>query len=170
MGVAECTALSLEKECDDLVGAAGVSWGLERDGGFIVPASKCAWASSNFSKMLYTSSKVYESPNFAKTCYKTYAWSVGVPSNERKYWWETSRNCFEWCDALGIFLEFEKPLIEHLEGFILLPREGGELQNFFRTFDWKFQLKNSKEFPIGLAKASASVVGGMFVVAITNMY
>jgi len=25
MGVAECIALSLEKECDDLVGATGVS-------------------------------------------------------------------------------------------------------------------------------------------------
>jgi len=42
MGVAKCTALSLEKECNDLVGIAGVSLGLERDGSFIVPTSKCA--------------------------------------------------------------------------------------------------------------------------------
>jgi hypothetical protein len=39
MGVAECTALVLEEECDDLFGATGVGWGLERDGGLIVLAS-----------------------------------------------------------------------------------------------------------------------------------
>jgi len=54
---------------------------------------------------------------------------------------------FQVYDALSILFEFEKPSIEHLEGFILLPREGGELQNFFRTFDWKFKFKNPKEFP-----------------------
>jgi hypothetical protein len=54
---------------------------------------------------------------------------------------------FQVCDALSILFELEKPPIEHLEGFILLPRKGGELQNFFRTFHLKFQLKNSKEFP-----------------------
>jgi hypothetical protein len=42
---------------------------------------------------------------------------------------------FQVGDALGILFEFEKPLVEHLEGFILLPKEGGKLQNFFRTFD-----------------------------------
>jgi len=42
---------------------------------------------------------------------------------------------FQVCDALGILFEFEKPHVEHLEDFILLPREGGELQNFFRTLD-----------------------------------
>jgi len=54
---------------------------------------------------------------------------------------------FQVDDAMGILFEFEKPPVEHLEGFILLSREGGELQKIFRTFDWKFQLKNSKEFP-----------------------
>jgi hypothetical protein len=39
MGVAECTALALEEECDDLVGVASESLGLERDGGFIILAS-----------------------------------------------------------------------------------------------------------------------------------
>ncbi len=39
MGVAKCTALVLEEECDDLVGAAGVGGGLEHDGGLIVLAS-----------------------------------------------------------------------------------------------------------------------------------
>jgi len=34
---------------------------------------------------------------------------------------------FQVYDALGILFDFEKPPIEHLEGFILLVREGGEL-------------------------------------------
>jgi hypothetical protein len=34
---------------------------------------------------------------------------------------------FQVCDALSILFKLEKPLVEHLEGFILLPREGGEL-------------------------------------------
>jgi hypothetical protein len=54
---------------------------------------------------------------------------------------------FQVCNALGIFFKLEKPLIEHFEGFILLPREGGELQNVFKTLDQKFELKKSKEFP-----------------------
>jgi hypothetical protein len=42
---------------------------------------------------------------------------------------------FQVCDALSIFFKLEKPFVEHLEGFILLSREGGELQNFFRILD-----------------------------------
>jgi hypothetical protein len=34
---------------------------------------------------------------------------------------------FQVCDALSILFELEKPPIEHLEGFILLSREGDEL-------------------------------------------
>jgi len=60
---------------------------------------------------------------------------------------------FQVGDALGILFEFEKPPVKHFEGFILLSREGGELQNFFRTFDWKFQLKNSKEFTHWISKS-----------------
>ncbi len=59
---------------------------------------------------------------------------------------------FQVGDALCILFEFEKLPVKHLEGFILLPREGGELQNFFGTFDWKFQLKNSEEFPHWISK------------------
>jgi len=57
---------------------------------------------------------VYESPNFAKTHYKTYAWSVGVLSNERRYRWVASS------DALNILFKLEKLPLEHLEGFIFL--------------------------------------------------
>jgi hypothetical protein len=34
---------------------------------------------------------------------------------------------FQVYDAMGIFFEFEKLPVEHLEGFILLSREGGKL-------------------------------------------
>jgi hypothetical protein len=60
---------------------------------------------------------------------------------------------FQVCDVLNILFELEKPPIKHLEGFILLLREGGELQNFFRTLNQKFQLKNSKEFPHWISKS-----------------
>jgi hypothetical protein len=38
MGVAECTALAFEEECDDLVRAVIGGLGLEHDGGFIILA------------------------------------------------------------------------------------------------------------------------------------
>ncbi len=34
---------------------------------------------------------------------------------------------FQVYDAINILFELEKPLVEHLEGFILLLKEGGEL-------------------------------------------
>jgi hypothetical protein len=39
MGAVECTALALEKECDDVVGVAGGSYGLEHDGALMVLTS-----------------------------------------------------------------------------------------------------------------------------------
>jgi hypothetical protein len=59
-------------------------------------------------------------------------------------------------DTLSILFKLEKPHVEHLEDFILLLREGGEMHNFFKTFNRKFERKNSKEFPIGSVKAGAS--------------
>jgi hypothetical protein len=60
---------------------------------------------------------------------------------------------FQVCDALSILFDLEKPPIEHLEGFILLSKKGGELQIFFRTLDWKFQPKNLKELPHWINKS-----------------
>jgi hypothetical protein len=40
---------------------------------------------------------------------------------------------FQVCDALSIL--FKKPLVKHLEGFILLLKKGGELENFVRTLN-----------------------------------
>jgi hypothetical protein len=34
---------------------------------------------------------------------------------------------FQVYDALSILFKLEKPLVEYLEGFILLPKKGGEL-------------------------------------------
>jgi hypothetical protein len=44
---------------------------------------------------------------------------------------------FKVYDALNILFKLEKPPVKHLEGFILLLREGGELQNFFKTLNQK---------------------------------
>jgi hypothetical protein len=42
---------------------------------------------------------------------------------------------FQVCDALSILFEPKKPLVEHFEGLILLPKKGGELQKKFRTLN-----------------------------------
>jgi hypothetical protein len=34
---------------------------------------------------------------------------------------------FQVCDALSILFKLDKPHVEHLKGFILLLKEGGEL-------------------------------------------
>jgi hypothetical protein len=60
---------------------------------------------------------------------------------------------FQVCDALSILFNFDKPHVEHLEGFILLPKETSELNFFFKTLNQKFQLKNSKEFPHWINKS-----------------
>jgi hypothetical protein len=37
---------------------------------------------------------------------------------------------FQVCDALSILFKLKKPLVEHFEGFIFLPKKGGEVQIF----------------------------------------
>ncbi len=74
---------------------------------------------------------------------------------------------FQVCDAMSILFELEKPLVEHFEGFIFLPREGSELQNFFRTLNRKFQLKNLKEFHTWINK-SCCIDGGKNVCSSNN--
>jgi hypothetical protein len=71
---------------------------------------------------------------------------------------------FQVCDALSILFELEKPLVEYLEGFILLPRESNKLMNFLELLTENSSSRTRKNSPIGLAKAAASMVGGMFVV------
>jgi hypothetical protein len=56
--------------------------------------------------------------------------------------------------------KLEKPLVKHLEGFILLLRKSGELQKKFRTLDRKFQLKNLNEFPHWISKSWCIDGGG----------
>jgi len=42
---------------------------------------------------------------------------------------------FQVYDALSILFKLEKPPVKHLEGFILLPKEGGKLQFFSKTLN-----------------------------------
>jgi hypothetical protein len=74
---------------------------------------------------------------------------------------------FQVCDALSILFKLEKPPVKHLEGFILLLKKGGELQIFLKTFNRKFQLKNSKEFPHWISK-SWCINGGRNVCSSSN--
>jgi hypothetical protein len=69
-------------------------------------------------------SKFYKDPlqNLRVECWSTFQQTKILVGN------------FQVSDALGILFEFEKPPVEHLEGFILLPREGGKLQIFFQNF------------------------------------
>jgi hypothetical protein len=74
---------------------------------------------------------------------------------------------FQVYDAPSILFEFEKLHVEHFEGFVLLPKEGNELQKKFRIFDRKFQLKNSKKFPHWISK-SYCIDGGRDVCGSNN--
>jgi hypothetical protein len=65
---------------------------------------------------------MYKFPNSKKTRCKTYAWSWSTFQRTK-----IPMGSFQVCDALNILSKLEKPFVEHLEGFILLPREGGEL-------------------------------------------
>jgi hypothetical protein len=42
---------------------------------------------------------------------------------------------FQVCDVASVLFKFEKLSVKHLEGFIFMLREGGELQNFLKTFN-----------------------------------
>jgi hypothetical protein len=71
---------------------------------------------------------------------------------------------FQVYDALSIFFKFEKPPIEHLEGFILLSREGGCII-FSKFLTRNSSSRTRKNSPIGSAKVGTLIVGGMFMVA-----
>jgi hypothetical protein len=73
-------------------------------------------------------SKFYQNPlqNLCMECRNTFQ-RTKIPMDS-----------FQVCDVLSILFELEKPLVEHLEGFILLSKESGKLQNFLKTFDRKF--------------------------------
>ncbi len=88
-------------------------------------------------------SKFYKNPlqNLRMECWSTFQ-RMKIPMGN-----------FQVCDVPNILFKFEKLLVKHLEGFIFLWKEGGELQNFFRTFNHKFQLKDSKKFPHWISKS-----------------
>jgi len=72
---------------------------------------------------------------------------------------------FQVYDVLSILFKLEKRPVEHLEGFILLSREGSELQKISKLLTKNSSLRTRKNSPTRSAKASASMVGGMFAVA-----
>ncbi len=66
---------------------------------------------------------MYESPNFAKIRCKINAMECRTTFQQMKI----LMGNFQVYDALSILFKLEKPHVEHLEGFILMLREGGEL-------------------------------------------
>jgi hypothetical protein len=81
-----------------------------------------------------------------------------LPTNENTNGQLPGLLCYEY------LFKLEKPLIEHLEGLILLPKEGGKLQLFFRTFNKNSSSRIQKNSPSRSVKAGALMVGGMFVI------
>jgi hypothetical protein len=75
---------------------------------------------------------------------------------------------FQVYDALSIIFKLEKPSMEHLEGFILLPRESGKLQIFSEFFTENSSSRTRKNSPTESTKTGASMVGGMFAVALMS--
>jgi hypothetical protein len=72
---------------------------------------------------------------------------------------------FQVGDALGILFEFEKPPVEHLEGFILCREKVASCRIFSELLTGNSSSRIRKNAPTGSVKASTPVVGGMFVVA-----
>jgi hypothetical protein len=67
---------------------------------------------------------------------------------------------FQVYDDLSILFKLEKPPIEHLEGFILLPKEGGKLQIFLELLTRNSSSKIRKNYPIRSTKAIALMCNG----------
>jgi hypothetical protein len=55
---------------------------------------------------------------------------------------------FKVCDALSILFKIEKPHVEHLEGFILLRKVGGELQKFLELLTKNSNSRTQKNSPL----------------------
>jgi hypothetical protein len=67
---------------------------------------------------------------------------------------------FQVYDALNILFKLEKPFVKHLEGFILLPKENGELQKKnLELLTKNTSSRPRKNSPVILAKAGALMVG-----------
>ncbi len=111
--------------------------------------------------MLYTSSKVYKFPNFAKTCCKTSAWSVGIPFNERRYWWADTRSMMLWVS----YLSLRSLLYSILKVSSFCRKKVVSCKKISELFTGNYSSRIQKNSPTRLAKAGALIVGGMFVIA-----
>ncbi len=85
-------------------------------------------------------------------------------------WMKIPMGSFQFCDALSILFELEKPPIEHLEGFILLQKKGSELQKNLELLTGNSSSTTWKNSPTRSTKAVALMVGGMFAIAIMSCW
>ncbi len=116
--------------------------------------------------MLYTSSKMYEFQNSAKTHYKTYVCNVGVPSNKRRYRWATSRSVMLWVSSLSL-----RSLLQSILKVSSFCREKVvSCRIFSELLTGNSSSRIWKNSPTGSTKASALVVRGMFAVATMSCY
>jgi hypothetical protein len=74
---------------------------------------------------------------------------------------------FQFYDALSILFELEKPPLEHLEVSSFYRKKVASYIIFSKLLIKNSSSRTQKNSPIGPAKASASMVGGLF--AITTM-
>jgi len=75
---------------------------------------------------------------------------------------------FQVYDAFSILFQFEKPHVEHLEGFIFLSKKSGKLNFFSKLLIGNSNSRTRRNSPTRSAKDSASMVGGMFMVGIMS--
>jgi len=71
---------------------------------------------------------------------------------------------FQVYDALSILVKLEKPLIKHLESFILLPKKVANCIIFSKLLIENSNSRTRKNSRTGSSKVSASMVGGMFAI------
>ncbi len=116
--------------------------------------------------MLYTSNKVYEFPNFAKKPLQNLRMECQSTFQRMKILMAS----FQVCDAMSILFKFEKPPIEHLEGFILLPKETVNCKFFLKLLTGNFNSRTWNNSPTKSVKVGASMVGGMFTIATMNCW
>jgi hypothetical protein len=116
--------------------------------------------------MLYTSKKVYESPNSTKTHYKTCTWNVRIPSNERRYRWATSRSMMLLVSSFSL----RSLMWNILKVSSFYRKKVASLIFFSKLLIGNSNSRTRRNSPTRSAKDSASMVGGMFMVGIMSCW
>ncbi len=116
--------------------------------------------------MLYTSSKVYESPNSTKTRCKIYAWSARVPSNERRYRWVTSRSMMLWVSSLSL----RSLMYSILRVSSFCRKKVASCKKISKLLMGNSSSRTRKNSPTGSTKADTLMLGGMFTITPMNYW